>query len=919
VEGILILLGGTCLLSLPIFYIWGLVAFFQTTFGDKNQQRTSGGNDEDAAHGLIRELRRRAIQNPDITLRSVLAEMGYVAAPRSSDEDVAPSTTADEAADEAEIDSMMEDVVGKMRWEAESQAEGERQKRDAQPQHEPAPEPSGGGLTLVNLMLYLGAFLIVAAVSLFVGFNWGSFGGGLRFALVLMFTASWYAGGVILARALNLETASIAFITIGALLTPLCGVAFHIFVLGNPAGVGPTWLVTSLLTTVLYLGLSLIYRRRFFTYFGSLSTLAMVLALVEISDAPSEYFILTANITALLLLLVRIGLRFAPERERDYFSNDIEFASLGTLFASVALGLLVAADGGIPFYSVEVTAVLIVVTIYAWTYVSLRLLTPSLVGAQVVTVYTVNHLLITSGITGAPLQLIVAGVHLGLLVGLNLWLREREDKQIYHRFNLAALALTFTLYSWTAVSSTPEFIAMVFAAGLGMHAFYVAALHKQPWLYHITAFVPYMMAIHLLNFIDAGAYLGFSVMLAVSVAVLLVGYAPVPIPDLRRAFARMGLAGLGFWYVVLIADGSVSDPTDPRWVALVSVTPLAYLLFGLYELRARERLLVPWVHLLTAGVTLVGYVFAMDTGDHRVMATAALVPGVLFAVAYLHTRLPIVVIGPVLSAYAVLTHLLAMADAPVEAYPVALSLLSVVIYIVPWAVRALPRETYAPVKITVMASLAALYILTYGYAFDRAPSDVQRLVVAGWVPGYVLLVLLFIERSLMSERVRDLLLLANGLTLYWLHILYLQEYVNPSVFSDVQWYSAALGTVILLLGWREARRGTEEGVLAMADVLGATVLLLPTFSQVIFEGEVVYFLLGIAYALAFAGIGAITGRVLTQRIGIVSLVAVVLFQSSEFLFGLPRWFIVGLVGFGLIGGAVYLSMRANRRTEKRQG
>ncbi|MEO0564000.1 MAG: DUF2157 domain-containing protein, partial [Chloroflexota bacterium] len=417
------ILGILLVLSLPVFYLWGMVSFFRTVFGGGGRNRQADAERAAENEDLMHELRRRAINEPDLGIRTFLRQyLGYEEMPA---EDEMASVS------EAEVDTASA-VLDEPIPAAERPAK--RKVDDVPAAPAPAPQP---GFDLgrwyqentVNLLLYLGAFLIVAAAALFVGFQWQNLGGTFRFALVVMFTVGWYAGGLAIQQTLRLENVAVGFITIGALLTPFCGVAWQQFVVGSADAIGVTWLLTGILTTVIYLALSFMLRRRFFTYFASLSTLAMVTALVEITDAPSDYFVLTAVATALLLLVVRVALAYAPEEYSSFYAQDVEYSSLGTLAVSIVFGLLVATERGIPFHSVQIFAVLLLTTVYAWIYVSVRRNGVTLVAAQVVTLLLVDHGLVTFvDASGAARTLLAAGIHGGLLVGINWWVgRDDED------------------------------------------------------------------------------------------------------------------------------------------------------------------------------------------------------------------------------------------------------------------------------------------------------------------------------------------------------------------------------------------------------------------------------------------------------------------------------------------------------------
>ncbi len=886
-------------LSFPIFYIWGIVAFFKNlNRNDKPKPRTT---DDADTYNLLRAMRHAAESDPDISLRAFMTEAGFTGpwdedAPATDDARAVENTPAEDASSE-----------GYYPYPA---------REDERP-----PEREAGFSwrnwyqeNTVNLLLYLGAFLIVAAVSLFVGFQWQNFGGTMRFAVVLLFTLGWYAGGLIVERSLKLESVGIAFITLGALLTPFCGVAWQQFVIGGPDGLGITWLITSLISTAVYLGLSFIYRRHYFTYFGSLSILAMILALVEINNAPAEYFILTATLSALVLLLVRVGLRFAPDELREFYERDFEYASLGTLLLSVVVGIVAIPAQDIPFYSVEVLAVTAVTAVYAWVYASLRLNAITLAIAQVLTLFAVDHALVTFNVATTPRVLLGGGIHFGLLVLLNLWLVQREDATLYRQFNRVSVFVT-ALYAVGGVGTENNFVALLLVLMLGAHAAYVAYVHSTAWMYHITAAVAYLGAGYLMDWVNLPDDYWLPVFTALAAAELYIAYSPLPRPA-RAASARVGMIALGLWLL-----GSVAYIDGGNTLLIGMITSYAvlaiYSAFAYVELTAPTHILSRWWHALAtfAAVLAYGLALALDFAALYYMGYMVLVI-VLAALAYLITRFAPLVSVAVLAPYIAIYHLLDVFNAPNTAYPVVFALLSVALYLLDSVVSSLPDESHTPRKLTVLGALVAICVNAYVGATTH--NDAVR-YFAGWFAGYTLVGLVVSERVIWNRRARDYLVAVVTLPVYFWHVEYLDRFVNSDLFGDIQWYSAAVGTVALVLAWREIEREVNANVVNVLVGFGGASFFLTTLVQIGDTGLLAYFLLGILYALLFVAFGVTLNWPLARQIGIVALVLVVLVQTRDFFFNLPRWFIVGLVGFGLIGAAVFLSMRRRAGTEKPEG
>ena len=130
---------------------------------------------------------------------------------------------------------------------------------------------------------------------------------------------------------------------------------------------------------------------------------------------------------------------------------------------------------------------------------------------------------------------------------------------------------------------------------------------------------------------------------------------------------------------------------------------------------------------------------------------------------------------------------------------------------------------------------------------------------------------------------------------------------NFEIFENIQWYTAPLGTVLFavsLINFHD-----DENSAFGLQFLGAIFLMLPTFSQIIYDSSLLYFGLGVVYSLIFGAIAISFKQVRLRTLSAVSLVLVVLLQNRDFFTNLPRWLVFGAIGFGLLGAGLYLSIR----------
>jgi hypothetical protein len=326
----------------------------------------------------------------------------------------------------------------------------------------------------INLLLFLGAFLVVAAVSFFMYSQWGNIDPIIKFGILLTFTGTWYIAGMLFNRGESFKTVGITFVTIGAVITPFVGVGYYIFMLNDPSWIGIVWLITSIFSTVTYMTLSLVFQRRYFTYFGTLSILAMLLSLVQVTEVPQPYFILAGTVTALLLLLGRVSLRFFPHLD-NYMGQDYELSSIGTLVLSVGAGLAIVILQGEPaFFSVDVLAVGIVGTIYLWVYSSLHFEDKYLLGAQLLTVLMAGHAAFSNHAWPATGFAVMFAANFVLQAILHLVLSDAKTLQdkIHHLALFIAsvlYALSTVVFDSVATQFTPMAIALVLMMQLSFY------------------------------------------------------------------------------------------------------------------------------------------------------------------------------------------------------------------------------------------------------------------------------------------------------------------------------------------------------------------------------------------------------------------------------------------------------------------
>jgi hypothetical protein len=216
----------------------------------------------------------------------------------------------------------------------------------------------------INLLLYLGAFLIVASASIYVGFQWETIGGVSKAALLSLLTFTFFGFGAWFYNVPKIKQAGATFIAIAALLIPFGGLAWHNFVLG-PAGysIGSVWLATSIIAVLAYSVLAYTIRHPFYTYIAGFGGLSMILSMVNTAQLNREFYILGGIFSSFVLLL---STRLFHDSDTSELKNYVTPLSLSAnIIMPIALvfGIVLAATGD-KLFSLEVVVSAFLATLY---------------------------------------------------------------------------------------------------------------------------------------------------------------------------------------------------------------------------------------------------------------------------------------------------------------------------------------------------------------------------------------------------------------------------------------------------------------------------------------------------------------------------------------------------------------------------
>lgn len=269
------------LISVPFFYFYGLISFIITITKVSNTKNTSADTFEKK---FIADLKKAAETNPHVSLKEFL------------------DTYKKEQANEKEVPTPSSVVTPKFTQTIPHTHTKEHDDSDI--------ISNWYRNNSVNLLLYIGAFLIVSSAAIFVGFQWDTISGVMKASLLTLLTLSFFFSGVWFYSLPKIKNAGATFIMIAALLIPVLGSAWYTFVLKDMAvSFGTTWFFTSLIALGVYTLLALQYRNVFYGYGSTLSAFSLCLSVVSTLELDKNFYILAAILANFVLLFVHLSLK----------------------------------------------------------------------------------------------------------------------------------------------------------------------------------------------------------------------------------------------------------------------------------------------------------------------------------------------------------------------------------------------------------------------------------------------------------------------------------------------------------------------------------------------------------------------------------------------------------------------------------
>lgn len=192
----------------------------------------------------------------------------------------------------------------------------------------------------INILLYLGAFLVVVSAGIFVGFNYQLLSNNTKVFFIFAFAMIFYFCGLGLYRlTVKLTPAGLTFNTIGMIIFPLVGIAYWRFITEGQNG-KEIWFVTSILTLIMYIISLLVIKKSFVAYFLTFTALSLFESSISMFSFPIYYLFWGMAVFSLIsnYLSRRVKDNYGIMYSLDYTSQFVLpialLCSLGAIFSN---------------------------------------------------------------------------------------------------------------------------------------------------------------------------------------------------------------------------------------------------------------------------------------------------------------------------------------------------------------------------------------------------------------------------------------------------------------------------------------------------------------------------------------------------------------------------------------------------------
>jgi hypothetical protein len=788
-----------------------------------------------------------------------------------------------------------------------------------------------------NILLYLGAFLMVVAASIFVSGNPELLGGWAKTTIIGVFCLLFYASGLALYTGTKkLKPAGITFTSIGLFTAPLVGLAAYSFGL-EKTGAEAVWFVTSAVTLLMHLVSLFIIKRSYISYLSAFTTLSLFLSLVSVLNMPVYWFGWVMTITSLpMLFLARTKTNqselLQPFRVSAHifipaslllsllFGVDMGWWQAGVNFLLAGIFYLTGAwvksfDGSsdeVLYFQLAALAVPIGVGLIAFEQTPLILSISLLVVGSLYALlseflpksWVLAHktaLLYLGGSTcfvailfvaNQPMEFFYIILASSLINGYMFARQHLAYHQVLCLIGVFLMPYVFLGQIITTPLSTAGFawVYLLLGVMLGLLSYF------GPWKDDETN-VTFTKAFYLLGFIIAFvlSLSGSNELVAASItSCLLLVFAIISYLEKQASvlFVSVVLSYLGLW----------------QWFEVANLTNIylvyGYLLLGAMWLTIRLVASKPLLNSLQVfqigytGAWLLALLLVLNGSPVQIFTVSAILTLVTFGLSYLERNPQIVAISTVLSFVAVL-QLPAMVDAELT-FNMVLLFWGLALFGFSFAVDKLRGQWLR------MGGLAGTYGATLADTnLNEFNQKAYLPVLANFAAGGLTLVEAVIRRQASLAYVGSVVLLATILRTY-------------SFFDieETQVYTVTIALYFAGLAYLQHRHNQLQNR-DLFTVLALGFLTLPTFSSSVNDTAGGYSILLIAESILLIAAGMLMSYRLVTYWGVISLMIVVFYQLHDVLLNVPTWAIYGLVGLGMLAGAIYLLSKHSDNSDQK--
>ncbi|MEI7818650.1 MAG: hypothetical protein WCI47_00875 [bacterium] len=775
----------------------------------------------------------------------------------------------------------------------------------------------------INILLYLGAFMIVIAAGAFVGSNYGAIDSLTKVVLLGFLTLIFYGAGLGLYKLTDkIKPAGVTFTAIGLLMVPLVGLAVQSLLNdGRPAG--PVWLITSIAMLVMQVVAYLSIKKTYIAYFAALTTVSLFQALTSTLAAPIYWYGWAMLFTSLAYIVLA---RVVHDKEvTDALDNCAQIF--------VPISVILALFGWDQFGMWSIGVQLVLTSAFYLICAAIRNFDQSdkevaylTLAAAIFPVgfsMVLNSRNVENWLIGA-LLLVISGAYV---------MAEELAPEAKHKPVFGILAIILAVVApFLAVAHMDQATYLVAGSTALLAVHYLVTKRREAYLMFLVGFslIPILWVNNVVTKPWSDEKIGLLYVIW-SLVLVMVAHAVMRVRDKELAKIQ-DIVGIIWsvigvlivvatqkdeWTVVVLLISSLmylymaltytpqlilgaaaslyiatmAATTAWQWPIWVSASVHIGLAVGLYglsriltDLKKRPRLMAV---AYGAGLAL-GYLLAVTVEGPGYTLLAFTPCTLIFATSYLETEKRIPAGAAVVASYGVV---LAFGGQHNWYIPATLAGWSSLVYLLGMLVDD-ERATLA----RWIAVIGAGFAFLGGLGAESQPEKWAG-IIAGMIAGGLVMSESFRQNNRAGKYAGSVIAWLTTLRLYSvLDLTYSQLYIQTTAV-----YLAALAYRQYQRGDKQAQDALVAGALFVATVplgfsaLGDT------------SGGYILGILGLGIVILMAGMS--WHYQLVRNWGIATLVVIALYKTAGFIFQLPTWVWLGLIGAGALVGAIYLLSR----------